>query len=265
MRALAIRVTAAALLAVGCAAPSEDTVAVRPATSAPAPTGITQDQAVARLREARAVAGRGEVARAREMVQTVIPDAERWGWQEVAADAHFMVGEMRDRERSARDAADAYARSYVASRRLTDAARGVRALNALANALLDAGALDKSMEASREAQKLAARDGILGGQATALNNLGEAHRLAGRLAEARDAYDRALRLAREAGDRRAEMAILLNLGSTERRLARQDDARRHFATAREIGLSLNDRRAASYAQWNLDQIDAELSKGRPGR
>jgi len=263
MRALAI--TAVALLAAGCAAPArEEAVSVRPATSAPAPTGISQDQAVARLREARSMAARGQTVRAREMVQTVIPDAERWGWQEVAADAHFMVGEMRDRERSARDAADAYARSFDASRRLADAARGVRALNALANALLDAGALDKSMEASREAQKLAARDGILGGQATALNNLGEAHRLAGRLADARVEYDRALRLVREAGDRRAEMAILLNLGSVERRLVRQDDARRHFATAREIGLALKDTQAVTYAQWNLDQIDADL-KGRPPR
>ena len=250
------------LLATGCASQDTAPAARAPAPSAERTTAITQELAVERLKQARALAARGDTARAREVLQTVIPDAERWQWQEVAADAHFMMGEMRDRERSARDAADAYARSFDASRRLVDAARGVRALNALANALLDAGALDKSMEASREALRLAMRDGIVGGQATALNNLGEAHRMAGRLGDARDDYDRALRFARESGDRRAEMAILMNLGATERKLARHDDARRHFATAREIGLGLQDRPAVSYAQWNLDQIDAEL-KARP--
>jgi tetratricopeptide (TPR) repeat protein len=258
-------VAALILLGAGCGTSQPETAPApappRAAAVQAAPT--TPEAAVERLREARKLATGGDVTRAREAAQSVAPEAERSGWWEIAADAHFMVGEMRDRERVAREAADAYARSFDASRRVADAPRGVRALNALANAFIDAGALDKSVEVSQEALRLAQRGGILGGQATALNNLGEAHRLGGRHAEAAENYTRALRLARQAEDRRAELAILMNLGAAERRLGRPENARRHFTTAREIGLALNDAQAVSYARWNLEQIEGELKgKGR---
>jgi tetratricopeptide (TPR) repeat protein len=228
------------------------------------PTAITRDGAANALRSARGLAGRREYPQARAALQKIVPDAERWGWLDIAADAHFMIGETYERERAVRDGADAYARSYDASRRAGDAARGVRALNALANALLDAGAYDKALEVSTEAARLAARDRAPAAQATAQNNLGEAHRLSGRFAEARDAYGRALALAREAGDQRAQVAVLVNLGATERRTSRFADARRHFTEARELAGRLNDTQAVTYAQWNLDQIDAE-SAGDRGR
>jgi tetratricopeptide (TPR) repeat protein len=245
----------------GCAGPATRPVA--PA-AVEAPTAITRDGAASALWNARGLAGRREYSQARAALQKIIPDAERWAWLDIAADAHFMIGEMYERERAVRDGADAYARSYDASRRAGDTARGVRALNALGNTLLDAGAYDKAVEVSTEAARLAARDRALAAQATAQNNLGEAHRLAGRFAEAREAYDRALALAREAGDRRAQVAVLVNLGATERRASRFADARRHFTEARELADRLNDAQAVTYAQWNLDQIDAE-SPGVGGR
>jgi tetratricopeptide (TPR) repeat protein len=223
-------------------------------------TAVTRDGAVGALREARDLARRHQYAEARAVLKRTVVDAERWAWLDIAADAHFMTGEMYERERAVRDGADAYARSYETSRRAGDAVRGVRALNALANALLDARAYERAGEVSREAVRLAAREGAPGPQVTAQNNLGEAHRLAGRFGDARDAYRRALELAREAGDRRAEIAVLFNLGATERRTSRFADARRHFTEARQLASRLNDAQAVAYAQWNLDQIDAE-SKG----
>lgn len=223
-----------------------------------APTAITREQAVAALGAARGLIAQHEYARARAASAAVIPDAERWGWLDVAADGHFLGGEVLDRERKPREAADAYARAYDASRRLGDAGRGLHALNALTNALLDGGAYDKAREAATEAYRLALRQQDVDAEATAQNNIAEAQRLAGRLSEAREGYERALGLARQARDRAAEASILLNLGVTERRAGRLDQARVRFAEARDLARSLDDARASAYAEWNLDQIDQEL-------
>ena len=225
-----------------------------------AQSAITREQGVADLTTARALIAAHDYAKARGRVTPVIAEAERWGWLDVASDAHFMLGEMFDRERKPREAADAYTRAYDASRRLNDRARGLRTLNALTNALLDGGALDKAREAAVEAYRLALRDDDVAAQATAQNNLAEADRLAGRLAAAREGYEHALRLARQTSDRAAVASILLNLGVAERRAGRLAEARARFAEARVLARGLDDPRGGAYAQWNLEQIDAEIRK-----
>ncbi len=237
-------------------------------------TAITREEAVAALATARAQIERRDYAAARGGLTRVVGDADRWGWYDVASDAHFMLGEVLERERgapddpererAARDAADAYTRAYDASRRLGDRPRGVRDLNALTNALLDARAHQKASEAASEALRLAERERDLIAQATAQNNLAEADRMAGRLDAARDGYARALALARQAGDRVTQASILLNLGASERRAGRLDVARAHFTEARELAGELNDARAGAYADWNIQQIDVEI-RAREGR
>lgn len=231
----------------------------------PAQTTISREQAVGALTAARPLIERRDYDQARARVTAVLGDAERWEWLDVVADGEFLLGEIADRERKPRDAADAYARAYDASRKLGDLERGVHTLNALTNSLLDAGAWDKARAAAAEASRLAARRGDVSAEATAQNNLAEADRLAGRLAEARQGYERALQLAREAGDRAAEASILLNLGVTERRAGRLGEARARFAEAQRLARALADKRADAYAQWNLDQIEAETraSGGSP--
>jgi tetratricopeptide (TPR) repeat protein len=192
------------------------------------------------------------------MLDTVVADAERWEWLDLAADAHFLRGEVADRDGKPRDAADGYARAYAASRRQGDPRRGVRDLNALTNALLDAGAYDKAAEVADEAGRLAGQAQELGAEATAHNNLGEARRLAGRLDEARMAYERALALARRADDPTAVASILLNLGALERRAGRLAQARAHFVEARDLARRLDDRRASEYAQRSLEQLEGAL-------
>ncbi len=253
MRPLLLAVPVLAFAA--CAAP------VRRAAAPPAlpegQTAITREQAAAALVDARALIAKREPAPARARIAPVLVEAERWGWYEVAADAHFLLGEMLDRERKPREAADAYARAYEASRTLADRARGLQALNALTNALLDARAVPRAREAAAEALGLAQRRNDAGGQATAQNNLAEADRLAGRLDAAREGYVRALALARQAGDHAAVASILLNLGVAERRAGRLAEARARFIEARELARSLEDERAGAYAQWNLKQIEPE--------
>lgn len=237
-------------------------------------TTITREEAVAELGAARAQIEGRDYAAARARLGRVVGDADRWDWYDVASDAHFMLGEILEREResrndpererASRDAADAYARAYGASRRLGDRPRGVRDLNALTNALLDARAHQKASEAAREALRLAERERDLVAQATAQNNLAEADRMAGRLDTARDGYARALALARQAGDRVTQASILLNLGASERRAGRLDVARAHFTEARDLARELNDARAGAYADWNIQQIDAE-TRGREDR
>jgi tetratricopeptide (TPR) repeat protein len=227
---------------------------VLPATQ----TTITREQAEAALTAARGLIDQKAHADARARLGGVIPDAEKWGWLDVAADAHYLNGEAFDRERNPRDAADEYTRAYEASRRLGDQARGLRSLNALTNAFLDAGALAKATEAATEADRLARRRNDLSAQATAQNNLAEANRLAGRLIDARDGYERALGLARQANDRLALTSILMNLGTAERRSGRLAQARARFAEARDLARDLDDRPAGAYAEWNLEQIEAEI-------
>jgi len=225
-----------------------------------AQTTISHEQAVGALSDARQLVERHDYAAARARVTSVLGDADRWEWFDVVADGQFLLGELADRLRTPREAADAYARAYDGARKLGDLERGVRALNALTNALLDAGAWDKAREAAGAASRLAARRGDPRAEATAENNLAEVDRIAGRFAQARQGYERALRLAHQAGDRAAEAAILLNLGVTERRAGRLGPARERFAAAQRLARALDDKRADAYAQWHLDQLEAEIRR-----
>ncbi len=249
-----------ALLAVsllGLAACTAPPRAAAPALVA-APTTISHEQAVRALADARQLIERHDYAAARARVASVLGDADRWEWFDVVADGQFLQGELADRLRTPREAADAYARAYDGARKLGDLERGVRALNALTNALLDAGAWDKARESAGTASRLAAGRGDLRAEATAQNNLAEVDRIAGRFADARRGYEHALELARQAGDRAAEAAILLNLGVTERQAGRLGPARARFAAAQRLARVLDDKRADAYAQWHLDQLEAEI-------
>jgi tetratricopeptide (TPR) repeat protein len=239
-----------------CTAPPR---AAAPALVA-APTTMSHEQAVGALADARQLIERHDHGAARTRVASVLGDANRWEWFDVVADGQFLLGELADRDRKPREAADAYARAYDGAQKLGDLERGVRALNALTNAFLDAGAWAKAREAAGAASRLAARRGDIRAEATAQNNLAEVDRIAGRLAEARRGYEHALELAHQAGDRAAEAAILLNLGVTERRAGRLGPARARFAAAQRLARALDDKRADAYAQWHLDQLEAEIRR-----
>ncbi len=226
--------------------------------AAPSPS-LTRAQATASLAEARGLIDKRDYPSARGSLRAVVPAAEQASWLDIDSDANFVVGETLDRERASREAANAYARAHAASRRLGDRSREIRDLNALSNALLDAGAHDRASVAATEASALAVHAGDVRAEATAQNNIAEAHRLAGRLDAARAGYDRALALARQSGDPAAITSILINLGSTERRAGRLTDARARFAEAQDLAKSLNDPRAGEYVQWHLEQIEAELA------
>lgn len=236
-----------------------------PATPPAPQPALSREQAQAALTEARALIARGDYPAARGSVSAVVPAAERSAWLDIDSDANFLVGETLDRERASREAVDAYLRAYEASRRLGDEPRGVRTLNALTNALLDAGAHERAGDTAAQAYALAVRTGDLGGQATAQNNVAEAHRLAGRLNAAREGYERALGLARQAGNQTAVASILINLGSTERRAGHLEEARAWFFEAQSVTRNLNDARTGQYVEWNLKQIDSEIQTrgGRP--
>jgi tetratricopeptide (TPR) repeat protein len=220
---------------------------------------MTREQAQRSLSEARELIDRRDYPSARGSLGPVLPAAEHAGWLDIDSDANFIVGETHDRELAPREAADAYERAWVASRRLGDQSREIRDLNALSNALLDAGAHERAGAPAREASKLARTAGDLRGEATAQNNIAEADRLAGRLDAARAGYERALALARQAGDQAAVASILINLGSTERRAGRLLEARARFAEAQDLTKNLKDPRPGAYVRWHLDQIEAELS------
>jgi tetratricopeptide (TPR) repeat protein len=236
--------------------------AAPPPATASDPPPLTREQAVASLAAARGLIDRRDYPSARGSLRAVVPAAERAGWLDIDSDAHFIVGETLDRERASREAADAYERAYSASRRLGDRARDIRNLNALTNALLDAGAHERATAIAAEAYGLAHAAADVRGEATAQNNIAEAHRLAGRLDDARVGYERALALARQSGDQAAIASILINLGSTERRAGRLADARARFAEAQDLARHLNDRQAGEYVEWHLNQIEAELSTRR---
>jgi tetratricopeptide (TPR) repeat protein len=203
-------------------------------TSEPAPPPgpiLAREEIVALLDEARRTRAKGDFPLARASVRQALGAARQSQWNDLATEAHFLLGEIFVQERLPRQAADAFARAYDLSRQAGDRARGVRALNALANVLLDVGDTEHAFEASAEALKLARSLGDLRAQTTALNNVGETHRLSGRHEAAMDAYKEALALARRAGTPRDQAAILENMASTARRQGQAEAAAGYYADA----------------------------------
>lgn len=218
-----------ALLVAGCAgvgAPLEP-------TPAPGPL-LTREEVGTLLDEARRTRAKGDFPMARASVRQALAGAQRSRWNDLATDAHFLLGEIFRQEGLPRQAADAFVRAYDLSRRGGDRARGVRSLNALANTLLDLGDYDRAFEVSAEALKLARSIGDLRAQTIALNNVGETHRLSGRYEAAMDAYTEALSLARRAGTPQDAAVILENMASTARRQGQMEAAAGYYAEALAI-------------------------------
>ena len=210
----------------GCAA-------FAPQSEPAAPPGpiLAREEIVALLDDARRTRAKGDFPLARAAVRQALGAAQRSHWNDLAADADFLLGELFVQEGSPRQAADAFVRAYDLSRRAGDRARAVRSLNALANVLLDAGDYDRAFEASAQALRLARSLGDLRQQSTALNNVGEAHRLSGRYQTAMDAYREALNLTRQAGTARDSAVILENMASTAERQGQLETAAGYYAEA----------------------------------
>lgn len=257
-------------------------------TSKPAPPPgpiLAREEIVALLDEARRTRAKGDFPLARASVRQALGAAQQSQWNDLATEAHFLLGEIFVQERLPRQAADAFARAYDLSRRAGDRARGVRALNALANVLLDVGDTHHAFEASAEALKLARSLGDLRAQTTALNNVGETHRLSGRHEATMDAYKEALALAHRAGTARDQAAILENMASTARRQGQAEAAAGYYAdalaaarqtgnaesvlnllnalTAVRLASAMDDRPLLAYAQWHLGRLALETGD-RPG-
>lgn len=200
--------------------------------SAPSPgPALTREEIVALLDEARRIRARNDFPMARASVRQALGAAQRSHWSDLATDADLLLGDIFVQEGLPRQAVEAFARAYDLSRRTGDRPRGIRALNALANVLLDVGNWERAFEASAQALKLARSTGDVRAQATALNNVGESHRFAGRQQAALDAYKEALVLARQAGMAREQAVILENMASTARRQGQLEAAAGYYTEA----------------------------------
>ena len=243
-----------ALLVAGCArlgAPIEPT---------PAPI-LTREEAGTLLDEARRTRAKGDFPMARASVRQALAGAQRSRWNDLATDAHFLLGEIFSQEGLPRQAADAFVHAYDLSRQAGDRARGVRSLNALANTLLDLGDYDRAFQASAEALKLARGLGDLRAQSRALNNVGETHRLSGRYQAAMDAYKEALSLARQAGTPRDATVILENMASTARRQGQMEAAAGYYAEALAIARQTGNAESALNLMNALTAV--RLAQHRP--
>ncbi|MBI4587954.1 MAG: tetratricopeptide repeat protein [Candidatus Rokubacteria bacterium] len=223
---------------------------------------LEREQVVALLDEARRTRARGDLPLARYSVHQAITGAQRSHRNDLAADAHFLLGEIFAQEGLARQAAEAFVQAYALSRRAGDRARGVRSLNALANILLDLGDHDRAFEASAQALRLARSLGDLRAQSTALNNVGETHRFSGRYGAAMDAYTEALSLARRAGTSRDVAVILENMASTARRQGQLEAAGGHYGEALTLARQSGTPESVANILNTLSAI--RLAQQRPG-
>ncbi len=214
------------LLGAGCAGRGP-----RPEPAPAAASALAREQVVALLDEARGLRTKGDLPAATGTARRALAGTRGGPWPDLAADTHFLLGEIFVQENLPRQSAEAFAQAYDWSRRANDRARGLRALNALANTLVDLGEYDRAFEASSQALRLARSVGDLRAQATALNNVGEAHRFSGRYAQAMEAYKEALSLAERAGTREDVIVILENMASTARRQGHLDEASGHYEEA----------------------------------
>lgn len=224
-----------ALLVSGCA----DLGAPREPAPAPAPL-LTREEIVALLDEARRIRARNDFPVARLSVRQALGAAQRSHWNDLATDADLLLGDIFVQEGLPRQAVEAFARAYDLSRSTGDRPRGIRALNALANVLLDVGDWERAFEASAQALRLARSTGDVQAQATALNNVGESHRFAGRQQAALDAYKEALVLARQAGMAREQAVILENMASTARRQGQLEAAAGYYTEALAVAHQTGD-------------------------
>lgn len=192
---------------------------------------LGREQVITLLEEARLERAKGDLPSATGAARRALAGARRGNWNDLVADSHFLLGEIFGQEALPRQAAEAFAQAYDASRRANDRPRGIRALNALANTLLDMGDYDRAFEASSQALRLARSIGDLPAQSTALNNVGDTHRFGGRYAAAMDAYKEALALAQRAGTSQDVIVILENIGSTARRQGQLEEAAEYYDEA----------------------------------
>jgi tetratricopeptide (TPR) repeat protein len=215
-----------AALVVGCAGR-----APKPETATAVGPSLEREQVIVLLEEARLARAKGDLPSATGSARRALAGARRGNWSDLASDAHFLLGEIFGQERLPRQSAEAFAQAFEASRRVNDRGRGIRALNALANILLDLGDYDRAFEASAQALRLARSVGDLRAQSTALNNVGDTHRFSGRLVAAMDSYREALTLAQRAGTSQDVIVILENMGSTARRQGQIEEAAEHYDNA----------------------------------
>lgn len=220
---LSLLVTA---LAAGCIAR-----APKPRSEPAAGPVLQREQVVVLLNETLRAQAKGDLPSATGSARRALAGARGGNWSDLAADAHFLLGEIFGQEGLPRQSAEAFAQAYNASRRTNDRQRGVRALNALANVLLDVGDYDRAFEASSQALRLARSTGDLRAQSTALNNVGETHRFGGRYAAAMDSYKEALTLAQRAGTFQDVLVILENMASTARRQGQLQEAAERYDEA----------------------------------
>ncbi|MBI3031672.1 MAG: tetratricopeptide repeat protein [Candidatus Rokubacteria bacterium] len=225
LRAFGLALLAAALAA-GCIAR-----APKPRGEPAAGPVLEREQVAALLSETLRAQAKGDLPSATGAARRALAGARRSGWSDLAADAHFLLGEIFGREALPRQSAEAFAQAYDWSRRANDRPRGIRALNALANVLLDVGDYDRAFEASSQALRLARSTGDLRAQSTALNNIGETHRFGGRYAAGMDAYKEALTLAQRAGTSQDVLVILENMASTARRQGQLEEAAERYDEA----------------------------------
>ena len=229
LRAFGLALLAAALAA-GCIAR-----APKPRSEQAAGPVLEREKVVALLNEALRTQAKGDLPSATGSARRALAGARSGNWSDLAADAHFLLGEIFGQESLPRQSAEAFAQAYDWSRRANDRPRGIRALNALANVLLDVGDYDRAFEASSQALRLARNTGDLRAQSTALNNVGETHRFGGRYAAAMDSYKEALTLAQRAGTSQDVLIILENMASTSRRQGQLEEAAERYDEA--IGLA----------------------------
>lgn len=215
-----------AALVVGCAGR-----APKPETATAMGPSLEREQVTVLLEEARLGRAKGDLPSATGSARRALAGARRGNWYNLTADAHFLLGEIFGQESLPRQAAEAFAQAYEASRRANDRDRGIRALNALGNTLLDLGDYDRAFEAASQALRLARSVGDLRAQSTALNNVGDTHRFSGRLVAAMDSYREALTLAQRAGTSQDVIVLLENMGSTARRQGQLEEAAGHYDDA----------------------------------
>jgi DNA-binding SARP family transcriptional activator/Tfp pilus assembly protein PilF len=116
------------------------------------------------------------------------------------------------------------------------------ALNNIAHAHSQLGALPAARAAFERALDLHTADNHLPGVALALNNLADAHTRLGDFPAAFDALHRALRLARDIGNAHLEGAALQNLGETLLASGDEDGALHHFGLALALRRRIGEKR-----------------------
>ncbi|GAA0564847.1 hypothetical protein GCM10010172_55390 [Paractinoplanes ferrugineus] len=214
-------------------------------------------QAVSHYNVGFALAGLGDLDRARSHLTTALALYRRLGNRSGMADAHLNLGIVARREARYSDALEEGGHALELARQAGDRVGEARAMNNIGWCHLTMGDYREALDYCRRAVRLHEAAGNRMGAAHSWDSVGMAHFRLGEPAQAASCYRRAASIFRDENDQQYQAIALSHLGDTEEAAGRHRSARDAWRNALAILTELD--------HPDADEVRAKLATGQAAR